>query len=140
VGYRWFAKQNAKPLFAFGHGLTYTTFAYGDLELEAGETITARFTVKNTGKRGGADVPQLYLTDAAGDRRMRLLGFERIELESGGTRRVTIEAEPRLLARFDGKAGKWKIAEGTHRVAVGSSAAELVLTAEVRLPARQFGR
>jgi beta-glucosidase len=139
IGYRWFAQKNLKPMYAFGHGLSYTTFDYKDLKVEGGETITATFTVTNTGKREGADVPQLYLTDAASDKRMRLLGFERIELKPGESRRVTIAAEPRLLARFDGKAGKWSIAEGTHRVAVGKSAADLVLTGDASLPARQFG-
>src|SRR5262249_4860190 len=81
VGYRWFAKTGDKPLSAFGHGLSYTSFEYGDLKVEGGETITATFSVTNTGGRAGADVPQLYLTEAAGDVRMRLLGFERVELE-----------------------------------------------------------
>src|SRR5262249_46759848 len=61
VGYRWFAKTGAKPLYPFGHGLSYTSFAYSDLSIEGGETITATFTVTNTGGRAGADVPQLYL-------------------------------------------------------------------------------
>jgi beta-glucosidase len=139
VGYRWFAKKGEKPMFPFGFGLSYTTFDYSDLNVEGGETITATFTVTNTGKREGADVPQLYLTDAAGDKRMRLLGFERVQLKSGEKRQVTITADPRLLARFDGKAGKWSIADGTHQVAVGKSATDLVLTGNTRMSARQFG-
>lgn len=139
VGYRWYAQNNLKPIYAFGHGLSYTTFDYKDLKMNGGETITATFTVTNTGKVVGADVPQVYLTDAAGDRRMRLLGFERIELAPGAARTVTVTADPRLLARFDGKAGKWRIAEGTHQVAVGKSASDLVLTGNTRLSARQFG-
>jgi beta-glucosidase len=138
IGYRWFAKKNFKPMYAFGHGLSYTTFAYSGLKVEGGDRIIANFTVTNTGKREGADVPQLYLTEAAGDKRMRLLGLERIELKPGETRRVTIEADPRLLARFDGKAGKWSIADGTHRMALGRSAGDLVLTGETRLSAHQF--
>lgn len=89
VGYRWFAKSGTTPMFAFGHGLSYTTFAYGDLEVSGGDTLTASFTVTNTGDRPGADVPQLYLTEAAGERRMRLLGFARVELDPGESRRVT---------------------------------------------------
>jgi beta-glucosidase len=139
VGYRWFALKNEKPIYAFGHGLAYTTFDYDDLKLEGGETITASFTVKNTGKRKGTDVPQLYLTEAAGDKRTRLLGFERIELEPGESRRVTLAADPRLLARFDGNSGKWSIADGTHRVAVGKSAMDPIFTGYTRLLARQFG-
>jgi len=139
VGYRWFAKKGAKPLYAFGHGLSYTTFSYGDFKVEGGETITASFAVKNTGQRDGADVPQLYLTEAAGEQRVRLLGFERVELKPGESRQVTLTAEPRLLARFDAKAGKWSIAAGTYRVALGKSAEDLGLRAEALLASRLFG-
>jgi beta-glucosidase len=139
VGYRWFAKTNAAPLYAFGHGLSYTTFSYSDLEVGGGETITASFTVTNTGARAGADVPQLYLTEAASEQRMRLLAFERVELQPGESRRLTVTADPRLLARFDGEAGQWRITEGTYRIALGKAANELVLTADASMPNRLFG-
>jgi len=139
VGYRWFARKALKPAYAFGHGLSYTRFAYRDLDLRGGETVTATFTIANTGERDGADVAQLYLTDAAGDDRVRLLAFERVALKSGESRRVTLTAEPRMLARFDIGAGRWSIAAGKHRVAVGRAADDLVLNGEVDLPARVFG-
>jgi beta-glucosidase len=139
IGYRWYAKTAAKPLYAFGHGLSYTTFAYGDLDVEGGETITASFTVTNTGARAGADVPQLYLTDAAGDPRMRLLGFERVELEPGESREVTLKADRRLLARFDSDAGQWRIDEGTCKVALAKAADDVQLTAETSLTEALFG-
>ena len=69
VGYRWFARTGATPLYAFGHGLSYTSFEYTGLEATGGETVTAGFTVTNTGEHRGADVPQLYLTEAAGESR-----------------------------------------------------------------------
>ncbi len=143
VGYRWLARTAQRPLFAFGHGLSYTTFAHTDLEVSAGDTITARVTVTNTGDRPGVDIPQLYLTEAAGDRRMRLLAFDRVVLEAGETRRVTLEAEPRLLARYDGAdgtTGTWRIDEGTYEVSVAENAGEPGLTASVELKARAFGR
>src|SRR5262249_33639054 len=140
VGYRWYAKKGTKPMFPFGYGLSYTSFAYRDLKVSGGDTVTATFTVTNTGQREGADVPQLYLTDAPGEKRMRLLGFERVSLRPGESRQVTITADPRLLARFDGKAGRWRIAGGTHRGALGKSASDLVLTAEAPLAARVFGK
>jgi beta-glucosidase len=78
------------------------------------ETITASFTVTNTGERDGADVPQFYLTQAPNEKRMRLLGFERVELAPGESRQVTLTADPRLLARFDGAANRWRITDGRH--------------------------
>src|SRR5262249_54559693 len=108
VGYRWFAQKNQKPMYAFGYGLSYTTFVYDDFKVEGGETITASFTVRNTGKRDGADVPQVYLTAAPNERRLRLLGFERVELKPGESVHVTVTADPRVLARFDGKKQQWR--------------------------------
>jgi beta-glucosidase len=140
VGYRWFARTGAKPLYAFGHGLSYTRFEYGDLEVEGGDNIVASFTVTNTGDRAGADVPQLYLTEAAGDRRMRLLGFERVELQPGQSRSLTLTAEPRLLARYDGDAGQWRIAGGAYEIALGRAADDLVQRMETSLTERLFGR
>lgn len=139
IGYRWHAKTGAPPMYPFGHGLTYTAFGYGDLEVEGGDTVTATFTVTNTGDRAGADVPQLYLTEAAGDKRRRLLGFQRVELQPGESQRVSLTADPRLLARFDGNAAQWRIDEGTYRVAVGKSAEELVLEAGASVSGRNFG-
>jgi beta-glucosidase len=139
VGYRWFAKTGAKPRYAFGHGLSYTSFGYRDLRVDGGETVTAAFTVTNTGDRKGADVPQVYLTSAPDGPRMRLLGFERVELEPGESRTVTVTADPRLLARFDAQAARWRIAQGSHQIAVGKTADDSVLTAEATLTGRLFG-
>jgi beta-glucosidase len=98
--------------------------------------VTASLTVTNTGARSGADVPQLYLTQGAGEARLRLLAFERVELEAGESRRVTLTAEPRLLARFE---DAWHIAAGAYRVAVGKAADDLRLTGEAELAERRFG-
>jgi beta-glucosidase len=133
VGYRWFGQQGATPLYAFGHGLGYTTFAYDGLEVAGGDTVSATFTVTNTGDRPGADVAQLYLTAP----RLRLLGFERTELAPGESRRVTLTADPRLVARYD---DGWRIAAGTYAVAVARAADDPVLSGETTLRERRFGR
>ncbi len=140
VGFRWFAKTGATPRYPFGHGLSYTSFAYHDLAVLGGETATASFTVTNNGPRAGADIPQLYLTEAPGERRMRLLGFERVELAPGESRRVTLTADPRLLARFDGARGQWRIDEGPHTLALGHSAGNLTHKVTAALVGRLFGR
>ncbi|MFY9200772.1 MAG: beta-glucosidase [Methanosarcina flavescens] len=139
VGYRWFAKKDEKPLFAFGHGLSYTSFAYSDLNVSGGETITASFTITNTGKYAGADVPQLYLTDAPAEKRMRLLGFERVQLSPGESKRVTITADPRLLACFDVGKQQWRINEGNYVVSLSRSADAPIEKMEARLSGRFFG-
>ncbi len=138
VGYRWFAARGNRPLFAFGHGLSYTTFDHRDLDVTGGDTVTATVTVDNTGERRGADVVQVYLIEVDGEKRCRLLGFERVELNPGESKRITIEAEPRLLASYDGD--RWRITGGTYAVAIGKSAAEPMLRAEVQMSARAFGR
>ena len=104
------------------------------------ENVTATITVVNTGERAGADIPQLYLTAAPGVRLLRLLGFERVELGRAESRRVTIEADPRLLGRYDGSAGSWRINGGAYSVAVGASAVEPELATDVELAGRTFGR
>jgi beta-glucosidase len=140
VGYRWFARRGHDPMFAFGHGLSYTRFDYRDLVVGGGETISASFSVVNVGDRAGADIPQLYLTAAAGEPCLRLLGFERVDLAPGATQRVTVEADPRLLARYDGSAKSWRIRPGAYTAAVGTSAIAMRLQAAVELTGRTFGR
>lgn len=140
VGYRWFAQNEEAPLYAFGHGLSYTSFRFDDLVVSGGATVTASFTVTNTGDRAGADVPQLYLTHVGGAPRQRLLGFERVVLEPGERRRVELAADPRLLARYDAASSAWAIDEGDYRIALSHSAVDEAASADVRLTGRHFGR
>jgi beta-glucosidase len=124
VGYRWYARKGLKPLFPFGYGLTYTSFAYSGLEVNGGATLTVSFMVANTGAQAGADVPQVYLTDIAGAPELRLIGWDKVRLAPGEARRVTVTADPRLLAHFDEKGHRWRVAAGRYGVAVGASSAE----------------
>ena len=139
VGYRWFAKRNLKPMFAFGHGLSYTDFAYSQLSVKGGKNVTARFTVRNTGKRDGADVPQVYLQSRGGQAMPRLLGFQRVALKSGESRTITLTADPRLLASYDSTAGQWRIQPGSYTIALAKSATAQVETRTVVLSGRLFG-
>ncbi len=100
--------------------------------------MTASFTVTNTGTRAGADVPQLYLTGVGKTKRVRLLGFERVELQPGESKTVTLKADPRLLARFDAKAQQWRLEGGNYKVVVARSADAPVLAAEPAVSARLF--
>jgi beta-glucosidase len=142
VGYRWFAKMDEQPLFPFGFGLSYTAFSYTDFaaSTSADTTIAASFTVMNIGKSIGSDIPQVYLTKAPDGRRERLLGFERVTLRPGESRRVSLVADPRLLARFDTTGRVWRVDAGLYAVGLARAADTVVETRSVQLRQRQFGR
>lgn len=128
VGYRWYEKKAQVPLFPFGHGLSYTQFAYRNLSVTGGANATVSFDVTNTGRVAGADVPQFYIGSPRGDRPMRLAGFQRVTLKPGETRRVTLTAEPRILADYDTRQPGWRIAAGSYPVAIGHDATDRALT------------
>jgi beta-glucosidase len=128
VGYRWYEKKGQKPLFAFGHGLSYTSFAYADAAVTGGKSLSVTFKVTNTGKRAGADVPQLYVSRDGSKTPMRLAGFQRVTLKPGESRTVTLTAEPRILADYDTRLPGWRIAAGTYRVAIARDATDRALT------------
>ncbi len=136
VGYRWFARTGAKPLFAFGHGLSYTSFSRNGLSVTGGATVTAKFIVKNTGARAGADVPQLYLINAAGTPVQRLAAFEKVMLKAGESRTVSVAVDPRLLANWVDSG--WLIKGGTYGFALGSSAADVGPVTTVKLAERRI--
>lgn len=138
VGYRWFAKTGAKPLYAFGHGLSYTRFEYSDFAVRGDEAVTVSFSVTNTGDRTGADVPQVHLTETAGEQRTRLVAFKRVTLAPHESTRVELTVDPRLLARFDGGLKQWHIAGGSHRFVLGRSAHEPMAVVNIMLTDRAF--
>jgi beta-glucosidase len=121
LGYRWYSREGIEPLFPLGHGLSYTSFAHDGLEIvRDGDRLVARFTVRNTGVRSGADVPQVYLADAAGKPLRRLAGFARVELAAGEARQVEVPLEWRVIGEWEN--GGWKVAPGRYRFVLAKDA------------------
>jgi len=139
VGYKWFDAKGLEPLFPFGHGLSYTSFAYSGLNAApANGTVTVSFTVQNTGRVAGKDVPQVYVGHSGDgwEAPKRLAGFKKVDLKPGGVTQVTLTVDPRLLAVFD--KGQWNIAAGDYELMLGSSARDIKARTTVRLAARQL--
>ncbi len=136
VGYRWFARTNVKPAFAFGYGLSYTSFAQSGLKLKGGDSVSASFTVKNTGARDGAAVPQLYLVNAGGTATKRLAAFTKVALKAGESRAIEVSVDLRLIANWAGT--DWAIKGGSYSFALGSSADQLGPVVTVTLGARHL--
>lgn len=135
VGYKWFAAKGLTPQFAFGHGLSYTQFQYDNLTYTAmGQRLVATVDVRNTGKVAGADVAQLYLKMPEGSTTpIRLIGFQKVTLQPGESRRIRIEAEPKAMASFDTADKQWKIAEGRYELQLSRSANEPLQTSPMVL-------
>ncbi|RYD65228.1 MAG: glycosyl hydrolase, partial [Sphingomonadales bacterium] len=134
VGYKWFDAKGDAPAFAFGHGLSYTSFGYSGLSATvAKNALTVSFTVRNTGKRRGMDVPQIYVSGADWEAPKRLGGFKKVDLAPGGSTRVTLSIDPRLLSMFDDNTNAWKRAPGTYKVMLGTSSRDIVQTVSVKL-------
>jgi len=137
VGYKWYDAKGLTPAFPFGHGLSYTEFGYSGLSARADDgTVSASFTVRNTGKVKGKAVPQLYVAGTGWEAPKRLGGFAKVELAPGEAKTVTLKVDPRLLATFDGASNSWKIAGGTVQVMLGTSAKDIVATVPVTLQPR----
>jgi beta-glucosidase len=133
VGYRWYATKRITPLFPFGYGLSYTSFAFSDLDVRPGHDgylVSAHVT--NTGQRAGADVAQLYVGDPAstGEPAEQLKGFKRVTLRPGQTTRVTFTVNRDAFAWWN---GQWTVTPGSYGLMVGDSSANLPLTAHVQV-------
>lgn len=140
VGYRWFARANRTAAFPFGFGLSYTHFDYAQLQGHASSTgLQASFTVRNAGERAGATVAQLYLTDSAGTPSLRLIGFQRIELAPGESRRILLQVDPRFLSSFDAERNNWHQKAGRYQLRLAQYAGDAGQTVSVTLRERRFG-
>lgn len=135
VGYRWADKQKTHPLFAFGHGLSYTTFSLANLRADKNEMtrdgkITFTVTVSNTGKRAGAETVQLYIHDAKSsvDRPYKeLKGFAKVYLQPGESKDVSISIANDALSFYDEATSAWKSEDGKFEALVGDASDNLKL-------------
>ena len=133
VGYRYADKQKAKPLFSFGHGLSYTTFEYGKVsadkkQMSAGDQITFSVKVKNTGNREGSEIVQLYISDLKSSlpRPIKeLKGFEKISLKAGEEKTVTFTVDKAALSFFDDKKHEWVAEPGDFEAIIGASSTDI---------------
>ncbi|MBN2189819.1 MAG: glycoside hydrolase family 3 C-terminal domain-containing protein [Candidatus Aureabacteria bacterium] len=131
IGYRWYDTKNIEPLFPFGHGLSYTTFKYGNLKINKGSgdvAATAALDITNTGNRAGAEVVQLYIQDpeCSVERPAKeLKGFEKVSLKPGETKTVEFKLTKRALSFYDIKSKSWVAEPGTFNVLVGSSSRDI---------------
>ena len=140
VGYRYWTTVGKQPLFPFGFGLSYTTFKFSNLHVpataKAGAAVPVSFDVTNTGKLEGAEVAQLYVSDPSAkvDRPEReLKGFEKVRLNPGETKHVTLQLDARSFSYWDESAHKWTIDPGKFVIRVGDSSENTPLDANLML-------
>jgi beta-glucosidase len=140
VGYRGYENHDTKPLFPFGFGLSYTTFAYSGLTVRTGQqgsTAVVRFTLTNTGARAGAEVTQVYLQfpaiEEGNEPPRQLKAFRKVTLAPGESRLVELPLNKRAFSYWSIAAHNWKVALGTFSVFVGGSSSETPLTAALEM-------
>ena len=138
VGYRWFDRRRIAPAFPFGHGLSYTRFAFRGLRVRAARGgIGADVSVKvvNTGRRAGVAVPQLYLGLPSGRGRIQpprqLKGFESVALRPGRGKRVAFSLDRRAFSYWDARRDRWAVAPGCYPVSVGRSSRQIAARATI---------
>jgi beta-glucosidase len=140
VGYRWYEHRGIEPLYPFGHGRSYTAFAYEELEVvdasSPDASVEVRFTLRNVGARAGAEIAQVYVedVDASVPRpRKELKGFARVELAPGAAERIAVTLAPRAFQFWHPELARWTAEPGAFRIHVGASSRDLRLSAEVQL-------
>jgi beta-glucosidase len=134
VGYKWYEVQHKQPLFPFGFGLSYTSYAYSGLSVDS-SAKTVRFTVKNTGKRAGTEIAEVYATlpKETDEPFKRLVGWKRVTLAPGESQGVTIAIDRQPLQTFDESENTWMLINGEYGVMVGPSSGNTPLKASLRI-------
>jgi beta-glucosidase len=129
VGYKWFEWKHRTPLFAFGHGLSYTTFSYSGLKVND-VSHSVEFTLTNTGSVTGTEVAQLYVTlpPTSGEAFQHLAGWQRVILQPGESKTIAMKIDPLAMSIFDVKLNQWKQLLGSYQIAIGSSSDTATLT------------
>lgn len=137
VGYRYFDTWKVDPQFAFGHGLSYTSFRYSDLKVEGkGKKATVRFTLTNTGSRAGAEVAQVYVhqqKSALPRPEKELKAFEKVFLKAGESKQVTLTLGEDAFQYYNDMQSKWVLEPGGYDILVGGSSRTISLTGKVNL-------
>jgi beta-glucosidase len=135
VGYKWFDAKQKQPLFAFGHGLSYTTYRYSNARATQENGIQVTFTVKNIGQRTGAEISEVYLAMPAGidEPPKRLVGWSRNELRSGEEKTVTVSIDPHYCAIFNAEKHSWEIVAGEYQLLIGGSSTDLPIKQAIHL-------
>lgn len=137
VGYRYFDTYKVEPQFAFGHGLSYTTFAYSNLKVTPGKNkATVTFTVKNTGSVAGSEVAQVYVKQeksALPRPEKELKAFDKVALQPGQSKTVTLTLNEDAFQYYNDNLGKWVIEKGAFNVLVGGSSRAIKLNGKVNL-------
>ncbi len=133
-GYKWFDSEGKQPLFPFGFGLSYTRYSYGALAVDSA-LGSATFTVTNSGKCAGTEVAEIYvqLPTASGEHFRRLAGWQRVALEPGESKTVTVPLERLAWASYNESKDGWEWLAGTYAVSVGGSSRDLPLHAEASI-------
>jgi beta-glucosidase len=134
VGYKWYEAEHKQPLFPFGFGLSYTSYSYSELKTDSGQK-TVSFKVKNSGKRAGAEIAEVYaeLPDSANEPFKRLVGWQRVELGPGESKTVSVTVDPQMLSIFDEQANGWQLLKGEYRITAGSSSEDTPLKGTIEV-------
>lgn len=135
VGYKWYDAEKKTALFPFGYGLSYTTFSYSELKVAPGENVAVSFMVRNTGKRAGAEIAEVYaaLPAEANEPPKRLVGWSKINLNAGESKQVTVTIDRKYLSIYDEAQDGWKLVPGQYTFLAGGSSQDLPLHETVRL-------